>query len=283
MGIRKLKPITPGTRHYSVNKYEELTTDKPYKPLLKPIKKSGGRNNTGKITSRHRGGGHKRRYRIIDWKRNRFGDKATVETIEYDPNRSSFIALVSYKDGEKRYILCPFGLEVGTVLEQGPDSELNPGNALPLEKIPTGFSVHNIEMKPGKGGQLVRSAGQSAQVVGFDKKYAQIKLPSGEIRMVLKTCYATLGRVSNPEHENIIQGKAGRNRWRGIKPQTRGMAMNPVDHPMGGGEGRSKSGGGRLHPRSPWGKNAKGAKTRKLKNSSNKLIIRRRKNKKQGK
>jgi len=280
MATRLLKPITPGTRHYSVSSFDEVTTDKPYKPLTKSIKRSGGRNNAGRITSRHRGGGHKRKYRVIDWKRDKFGKKATVETIEYDPNRSAYIALVKYGDGERRYILAPEKLQVGETIESGPNAELKVGNTLPLGNIPAGFTIHNIEMKPGKGGQLVRSAGQEAQVVGFDGKYAQIKLPSGEIRMILKSCLATIGRVSNSEHENVLYGKAGRNRWRGIRPQTRGMVMNPVDHPMGGGEGNSKSGGGRQHPRSPWGKYAKGLKTRRKKNKSNKLIIRRRKTKK---
>ncbi|MGQ9818808.1 MAG: 50S ribosomal protein L2 [Candidatus Kapaibacteriales bacterium] len=277
MGIRILKPITPGTRHYSVDTYEDITTDTPYGPLVVPLKRSGGRNNTGRITSRHRGGGHKRRYRIIDFKRDKRGMKAKVETIEYDPNRSARIALVRYEDGERRYILAPDGLKVGNTIYAGPDAEYNDGNALPLRNIPVGLFIHNIELKPGKGGQLARSAGVFAQLVGLDDKYAQIKLPSGEIRMVLNSCYATIGRVSNPDHENIMLGKAGRSRWLGIRPQTRGMAMNPIDHPNGGGEGRSKSGGGRQHPRSPWGQLAKGLKTRKKRKLSNKYIIRGRK------
>lgn len=277
MGIRILKPITPGTRHYSVDTFEDITTDKPYEPLLVTLKSSGGRNNTGRITSRHRGGGHKRRYRIIDFKRDKRGIKAVVETIEYDPNRSARIALVHYDDGERRYILAPDGLKVGNTIYSGPEAEYNDGNALPLKNIPIGLFIHNIELKPGKGGQLARSAGVFAQLVGLDEKYAQIKLPSGEIRMVLNSCYATIGRVSNPDRENIILGKAGRSRWLGIRPQTRGMAMNPIDHPNGGGEGRSKSGGGRQHPRSPWGQIAKGLKTRKRNKLSNKYIIRRRK------
>lgn len=277
MAIRLLKPITPGTRQYSVSTFEEITTDKPYKKLTVALKRTGGRNNTGRITSRHRGGGHKKRYRIIDFKRNKFDMNATVDTIEYDPNRNARIALVTYEDGEKRYILAPEKLKVGDKIKNGPNADLELGHALPLKKIPAGFNVHNVEMKPGKGGQLVRSAGQEAQVAGHDGKYAQLKLPSGEIRAILGECMATIGKVSNSEFENMLIGKAGRNRWRGIKPQTRGMAMNPVDHPMGGGEGTSKSGGGRLHPRSPWGKLAKGKKTRKNNKASNKHIIRKRK------
>ena len=274
MGLRQLKPITPGTRFYSVSTFDEVTTDKPYKPLLTPIKKSGGRNNTGRITSRHRGGGHKRQYRIIDFKRNKIDMPAEILTIEYDPNRSARIALVKYEDGEHRYILAPDKIKVGDKIITGPDAEFKDGNALPLYRIPIGLFIHNIELKPGKGAQLVRSAGMSAQLVAVDSKYAQIKLPSGEIRLVPTKCYATLGVVSNSDHENILQGKAGRNRWRGIRPQTRGMAMNPIDHPMGGGEGTSKSGGGRQHPSTPWGKYTKGLKTRKKRNLSDKYIIR---------
>lgn len=279
MAIRTLKPITPGTRFYSISAFEEITTDKPYKPLLVSLKKSGGRNNTGRITSRHRGGGHKRKYRIIDFKRNKIGINATVETIEYDPNRSARIALVKYDDGEYRYILAPDKIKVGQVIQTGPDSEYNDGNALPLNKIPVGLYVHNVEMKPGKGGQLVRSAGMGAQLVANDKNYATLKLPSGEMRMILNRCYATLGTVGNSDHENIMWGKAGRLRWKGIRPQTRGMAMNPIDHPMGGGEGTSKSGGGRQHPSTPWGKYTKGLKTRKKKNQSDRYIVRGRKSK----
>ncbi len=276
MGIRHLKPITPGTRFYSVSTFDEITVQRPEKSLLEPIKKSGGRNNTGRITSRHRGGGHKRRYRIIDFKRNKIGVSAQVMTIEYDPNRTCRIALLEYADGEKRYILAPDKIKVGDTLMSGEGSELRDGNALPLSKIPVGLHVHNIEMKPGKGGQMARSAGTSAQLVGIDGKMAQLKLPSGEIRMVPSVCMATLGTVSNAMHENILYGKAGRMRWFGVRPQTRGMAMNPIDHPNGGGEGRSKSGGGRQHLRSPWGQLAKGLKTRKKKKASNSLIIRRR-------
>jgi len=280
MAIRQLKPITPGTRFYSISTFEEITTDKPYKPLLRPIKRTGGRNNTGRITSRHRGGGHKRRYRIIDFKRNKIGINATVETIEYDPNRSARIALVKYEDGERRYILAPDKIKVGDTIVSGPDAEFKDGNALPMKNIPIGLYIHNIEMKPGKGGQMVRSAGESAQLVAVEGKHATVKLPSGELRMVPSVCYATLGTVSNTDWENIMLGKAGRNIWRGKKPQTRGMAMNPIDHPMGGGEGTSKSGGGRQHPRSPWGQLAKGLKTRKKGKHSDKYIVRRRKTRK---
>jgi large subunit ribosomal protein L2 len=274
MGLRILKPITPGTRHYSVSSFDELTTDRPYKPLVESIKKSGGRNNTGRITSRHRGGGHKRLYRIIDFKRKKIGVFATVETIEYDPNRSARIALLNYDDGVKAYIIAPDKIKVGDRIVSSPDAEYKDGNALPLYKIPVGLFVHCIEMKPGKGAQLARSAGTFGQVVNVDEKHAQVKLPSGEVRMVLRDCYATLGIVSNSVHENIILGKAGRSRWLGIRPQSRGMAMNPIDHPMGGGEGRSKSGGGRQHPVSPTGKYAKGLKSRKKRNPSNKYIVR---------
>ena len=280
MALKVFKPITPGTRFYSVPTFEEITTDKPYKKLVVPLKKSGGRNNTGRITSRHRGGGHKRNYRIIDFKRNKIDIPATVQTIEYDPNRTARIALVKYNDGEMRYILAPDKLKVGEVIMTSPTAEFKDGNALPLKKIPVGLFIHNIEMKPGKGGQLVRSAGNAAQLVANEGKFATIKLPSGEIRMIPNVCYATLGTVSNTDHFNISYGKAGRTRWFGVRPQTRGMAMNPVDHPMGGGEGTSKSGGGRLHPRSPWGKNAKGLRTRNPKKKSSKLIVRSRNSRK---
>lgn len=276
MAIRIFKPITPGTRFYSVSTFDEVTSAKPEKSLTAPLKKSGGRNNTGRITSRHRGGGHKRRYRIIDFKRNKFDVPGKVQTIEYDPNRSCRIALVEYQDGEKRYILAPSKLKVGQTVVSGVNAELQEGNTLPLYKIPVGMFIHNIELKPGKGGQIVRSAGTGAQLVGSDGNYAQVKLPSGEIRMVPSKCLATLGTVGNADHENIQHGKAGRKIWMGIRPQTRGMAMNPIDHPMGGGEGRSKSGGGRQHPRSPWGQLAKGLKTRKPGKKSDDLIIRRR-------
>ena len=276
MGIRASKPTTSARRFYTVSTFEELTTDTPEKSLLAPIKKSGGRNNRGRITSRHRGGGHKRRYRIIDLKRNKFGVAATVTTIEYDPNRSARICLLEYADGDKRYILAPNGVKVGDTLMSGPDVEIRDGNCTPIARIPLGSFVHNIELSPGRGGQLGRSAGAGAQVTARTADFTSVKLPSGEVRMIRNVCYATMGTVGNADHENISLGKAGRKRWLGVRPQTRGMAMNPVDHPMGGGEGRSKSGGGRQHPRSPWGKLAKGAKTRKRNKASNKFIVRKR-------
>ncbi len=276
MALRKLKPITPGTRFYSVSTFEEITKSTPERSLLAPLKKSGGRNNTGRITSRHRGGGHKRRYRIIDFKRNKHGINARVEAIEYDPNRTARIALLKYDDGELRYILAPGSVKVGDILQSGPSAEIRDGNALPLSKIPVGSFIHNVEMKPGKGGQIARSAGNAVVLVARDEKNAQIKLPSSEVRLVPVTCLATLGTIGNSDHENISYGKAGRMIWFGVRPQSRGMAMNPVDHPMGGGEGRSKSGGGRQHPRSPWGQLAKGLKTRKKRKLSNKYIVRRR-------
>lgn len=277
MAVRKLRPMTPATRFYSINTFEEVTCTTPEKSLLAPLSKSGGRNNHGRITSRHRGGGHKRRYRIIDFKRNKIGIPGRIETIEYDPNRTAFIALVVYADGEKRYILAPDGLKVGEPITSGADAEIKDGNALPLQNIPVGSFIHNIELKPGKGGQIARSAGNAAQLVAKEGRYAQVKLPSGEVRLVQVVCYATLGTVSNRTHENISLGKAGRSRWLGKRPHVRGMCMNPVDHPNGGGEGKSKSGGGRQHPVSPWGKYAKGLKTRKKKNLSNKYIIKSRK------
>ena len=278
MALRILKPITPGTRFYSVSSFNEVTPGaQPEKSLLAPKKKSGGRNNTGRITSRHRGGGHKQKYRIIDFKRRKHGIAAEVMSIQYDPNRTCRIALLRYEDGELAYILAPGKLKVGQKVMSGPNADLQDGNALPMEKIPVGMFAHNIELKPGKGGQMVRSAGTGAQLVGFDGGMAQVKLPSGEIRKVQQTCMATLGVVGNSDHENILYGKAGRMRWLGVRPQTRGMAMNPIDHPMGGGEGRSKSGGGRQHPRSPWGQLAKGLKTRKNKKKSTDLIVRKRK------
>lgn len=277
MAIRKLRPYTPSTRFYSVPTYEEVTKTVPEKSLLRPVKKSGGRNNLGRITSRHRGGGHKRMYRVIDFKRERHGVEAKVAAIEYDPNRSARIALVQYVDGEKRYIIAPDGLKVGQKVNSGSGVEVQVGNSLPLSEIPVGTFVHNVEIKPGKGGQLGRSAGNSLQLMAKEGDFATVKLPSGEVRKVPVICYATVGVVGNLDHENLSLGKAGRSRWLGIRPQTRGMAMNPVDHPMGGGEGRSKSGGGWQHPESPWGKYAKGLKTRKRKSPSNKYIVKRRK------
>ena len=276
MAIRKLKPRTPATRFYSISTFEEITKGKPEKKLLQPLKKSGGRNNLGRITSRHRGGGHKRQYRIVDFKREkRIPGKVTA--IEYDPNRSARIALIQYPDGDERYILAPDGLKAGQTIQSGPEAEVQTGNAIPLNNIPVGTFVHNVEMVPGKGGQMGRSAGNSLQLMAKEGDFATLKLPSGEVRKLPLQCYATIGVVGNLDHENISLGKAGRSRWLGIRPQTRGMAMNPVDHPMGGGEGRSKSGGGWQHPESPWGQYAKGLKTRKRKRQSNKYIVKRRK------
>ncbi|MBN1448453.1 MAG: 50S ribosomal protein L2 [Bacteroidetes bacterium] len=279
MAVRKLRPMTPATRFYSISTFEEVTCTTPEKSLVAPLKKSGGRNNQGRITTRHRGGGHKRRYRIIDFKRNKIGVPGRIETIEYDPNRSAYIALVVYADGEKRYILAPNGVKVGEHIMNGPDAEIKDGNTLPMQNIPVGSFIHNIELKPGKGGQIARSAGNAAQLVAKEGKYAQVKLPSGEVRQIRLECSATLGEVGNKTHENLSLGKAGRSRWLGKRPSVRGMCMNPVDHPNGGGEGKSKSGGGRQHPVSPWGKYAKGLKTRKKKNLSNKYIIKSRKKK----
>ncbi len=253
--------------------FSEITTAKPEKSLLRPLKKTGGRNNLGRITVRHRGGGHKRRYRLIDFKRDKFDVPAKVATIEYDPNRSARISLLHYADGEKRYIIAPQGLNVGDVVVAGEQVDIKPGNALPLRAIPLGTNLHNIEMKPGKGGQLIRSAGTVAQLVAKDEQYAQLRLRSGEIRRIRIECMATVGAVSNPENMNINLGKAGRNRWLGRRPTVRGVAMNPVDHPHGGGEG--KTSGGR-HPVTPWGKPTKGYKTRKRRDTD-KYIVRRRK------
>jgi large subunit ribosomal protein L2 len=274
MAIRKLAPVTPGTRFASYAGFEEITKSSPEKSLLVPIKRTGGRNSNGRITSRHMGGGHKRFYRIIDFKRNKDNIPATVAAIEYDPNRSSRIALLHYVDGEKRYILAPKGLKVGDRLESGEKVDIRVGNTMPLKNIPLGTDIHNVELKAGKGGQMVRSAGTFAVLAAREGNYATLKMPSGEIRKVRVECRATIGVMGNAEHENISLGKAGRSRWLGIRPQTRGMAMNPVDHPMGGGEGKSKSGGGRRHPKSPWGQLAKGLKTRNKKKASTKLIVR---------
>ncbi|SMC26139.1 LSU ribosomal protein L2P [Desulfacinum hydrothermale DSM 13146] len=273
MGIRKVKPRSAGTRFITYPIFEEITKKEPEKSLLEPVKKSGGRNANGRVTVRHRGGGHKRRYRIIDFKRNKDGVPAKVAAIEYDPNRSARIALLHYVDGEKRYILAPVGLKVGDQLLSGSNAEIRVGNCLPLENMPLGTIVHNIEMIPGKGGQMVRSAGTGAQVMAKEGRYCTLRMPSGEMRMVPIKCRATVGQVGNIDHENVSYGKAGRTRWLGRRPKVRGVAMNPVDHPMGGGEGRSS--GGR-HPCTPWGKPTKGYRTRKAKNSD-RLIIRRRK------
>jgi large subunit ribosomal protein L2 len=269
--------MTPATRFYSVSTFEEVSKAKPEKALLEPIKKSGGRNNLGRITSRHRGGGHKRMYRKVDFKRERHGVLAKVVAIEYDPNRSARLALLQYVDGERRYIVAPDGLKIGHKVMSGSGVEVQVGNALPLSEIPVGTFVHSVELRPGKGGQLGRSAGNSLQLMAKEGDFATLKMPSGEVRKLPVICQATVGVVGNLDHENISVGKAGRSRWLGIRPQTRGMAMNPVDHPMGGGEGRSKSGGGWQHPESPWGKYAKGLKTRRRKNQSNRYIVKRRK------
>jgi large subunit ribosomal protein L2 len=270
MGIKRINPVTPGQRFKLAVTFEALTASRPEKSLLAPLKKSGGRNDTGKMTMRNRGGGHKRRYRIIDFKRNRF-ESAEVLTIEYDPNRTAFISLVQYADGEKRYIVAPKGIKVGQKITSGPGSTPDLGNALPLGEIPLGTTVHNIEMKPGKGAEICRSAGTSAQLVAKDGKYAVIKLPSGESRMILITCFATIGEVSNGDHQLQISGKAGRSRWLGRRPRTRPAAMNPVDHPQGGGEGRSKGGQARTRK----GTMSKGLKTRSKKKKSSRLILER--------
>lgn len=274
MGIRKFEPTTPGTRWMSVSTFEEITKSKPEKSLLRPLHKTGGRNNNGHITSRHRGGGHKRFYRVIDFKRNKVGVEAKVAAIEYDPNRSARIALLYYKDGEKRYMLAPDGLKVGEMLVSGPTAEIKVGNAMPMANIPVGSFVHNVELLPGRGGQIARSAGASAYLMAKEGDVVQLKMPSGEIRNVRAVCYATVGVVSNLEHENVIIGKAGRSRWMGIRPQSRGVVMNPVDHPHGGGEGKSPQ--GNPHPVSPWGWHTKGKKTRKPKKQSSKYIVKRR-------
>jgi large subunit ribosomal protein L2 len=273
MGIKKIKPITAGQRFKSVNTFEELTNDEPLKKLVISKKGSGGRNNNGRITSRRRGGGHKNLYRVIDFKRDKLNITAKVESIEYDPNRSSNIALLCYKDGERRYILAPNGLRVGNTVLSGENTPIKVGNSMPLKNIPSGTFVHNIELKPKKGGQIVRGAGTAAQIMAKEGKYVTLKMPSSEVRLVLGECYATIGEVGNIDHENISLGKAGRNRWLGRRPKVRGVAMNPVDHPMGGGEG--KSSGGR-HPCTPWGKPTKGFKTRKKRNPNDKFIVKKR-------
>lgn len=274
MAIKKLRPMTPGTRFMSKSSFEEVTKDTPEKSLTVSLKKSGGRNNHGRITTRFVGGGHKRKYRIIDFKRNKTGIPAKVYSIEYDPNRTCRIALLHYADGEKRYILAPEGLKVGTTVFSGTGSDIIVGNALPLKEMPLGSFIHNVELKPGKGGQLGRSAGAALQVLAKEGEFAQLKMPSGEVRSVRLDCMATYGSIGNSEQENISWGKAGRKRWKGRRPHVRGVAMNPVDHPMGGGEGKTSGGG---HPVSPWGQKAKGLKTRKHKKQSNKFIIKRRK------
>ncbi len=272
MAIRKVKPTSNARRQYTLDAFDDITSSKPEKKLLAPLKHKAGRNNTGRITTRHQGGGHKRRYRIIDFKRNKQGIPAQVATIEYDPNRSARIALLAYADGEKRYIIAPDGVKVGMTLQSGPDAPPESGNCLPLSEIPLGTQVHAIEMRPGKGAQLARSAGASAQLMAREGKYATLKLPSGETRLVPARCMATIGVASNVDHMNIDFGKAGRKRWLGVRPKTRGVAMNPIDHPMGGGEGKASGG----LPRSPSGVPAKGYKTRKKNKQSDKYIVRRR-------
>jgi len=273
MPVKIYKPTSPGRRGMSASTFEEITVDRPEKSLLAPLKKKAGRNNQGRITVRHRGGGHKRRYRLIDFKRDKYDIPATVATIEYDPNRTARIALLNYADGEKRYILAPDGLKVGDKLMSGPEAEIRTGNALPIYRIPLGTQLHNIELQPGKGGQLARSAGTSAQLLAKEGAYAQVRLPSGEVRYINQNCLATIGQVGNTEHSNLNLGKAGRKRWLGIRPTVRGSAMDPNSHPHGGGEGAAPI--GMPGPKTPWGKPALGAKTRKNKRTD-KYIVRRR-------
>ncbi|WP_368901742.1 50S ribosomal protein L2 [Oceanobacillus oncorhynchi] len=275
MAIKKYKPTSNGRRNMSGSDFAEITTNTPEKSLLAPLSKRGGRNNQGKLTVRHHGGGHKRQYRIIDFKRDKDGVPGRVATIEYDPNRSANIALIHYADGEKRYILAPKNVKVGQVIESGENADIKVGNALPLGSIPVGTVIHNIELKPGRGGQIARSAGAEAQILGREEKYTLVRLASGEVRLILTTCRATIGQVGNIEHELIRVGKAGRSRWKGIRPTVRGSVMNPNDHPHGGGEGRAPI--GRKSPMSPWGKPTLGYKTRKRNKPSDKYIVRRRK------
>lgn len=274
MPVKVYKPTSPGRRGMSVSTFEEITRTKPEKSLLAPLKQKAGRNNQGRITVRHRGGGHKQRYRIIDFKRDKYDVPATVSSIEYDPNRTARIALLTYVDGEKRYILAPLGLKVGDKVMSGPKAEIRVGNALPIYRIPLGTQLHNIELQPGKGGQLVRSAGVSAQLLAKEGDYAQIRLPSGEVRLISQNCLATIGQIGNIDHSNIVLGKAGRKRWLGIRPTVRGSAMDPNSHPHGGGEGRSPI--GMAGPKTPWGKPALGAKTRKNKRTEQYIVRRRR-------
>ncbi len=274
MGIKKYKAITPGQRYKQSLDFGDIPNIKPEKSLTVPLKRSGGRNNQGRLTARNKGGGHKRKYRLIDFKRDKRTIPAEVESVEYDPNRSVNIALLKYADGERRYILAPLGVKTGDILVSGPNSEIKVGNALPLGNIPIGTKIHNVELNPGKGGQLVRSAGVMAQIIGREGQYVQVKLPSGEVRMFRKECYATMGQLGNLDHANIVYGKAGAKRWRGVRPHTRGTAMNPIDHPHGGGEGKNK---GYKQPVSATGLPCKGYKTRKKNKLSDKYIIKRRK------
>ncbi|EJH4645368.1 50S ribosomal protein L2 [Staphylococcus delphini] len=277
MALKHYKPITNGRRNMTTLDFAEITKSEPEKSLLQPLPKKAGRNNQGKLTVRHHGGGHKRQYRVIDFKRNKDGIPGKVDSIQYDPNRSANIALIVYADGEKRYIIAPKGLEVGQIIESGSDADIKVGNALPLKDIPVGSVIHNIELKPGRGGQLARSAGASAQVLGKEGKYVLVRLRSGEVRMILSTCRATIGQVGNLQHELVNIGKAGKSRWLGKRPTVRGSVMNPNDHPHGGGEGRAPI--GRPSPMSPWGKPTLGKKTRRGKKRSDKLIVRGRKRK----
>ena len=277
MGIKRYNPTTPSRRGMTVSTFDEITKSTPEKSLLAPLNKKGGRNSYGRITVRHIGGGNKRKYRVIDFKRNKDGMNATVIGIEYDPNRSANIALLEYEDKERRYILAPIGLKDGDTVRSGADADIKPGNALPIENIPVGTMVHNVEMKPGKGGQLVRSAGNAAQILAKEGAYAHLRLPSGEMRLIAVKCKATIGEVGNADYENIHLGKAGKTRNLGIKPSVRGAVMNPNDHPHGGGEGKCPI--GRPSPMTPWGKKAQGIKTRKAKKASSKLIVRRRNDK----
>jgi large subunit ribosomal protein L2 len=274
MALKKFRPTTASRRFAVLSGFDEITASEPERSLVKSMKQKAGRNSKGRVTVRHRGGGHKRRYRIIDYRRDKTGVPGKIAEIEYDPNRSANIALVHYVDGEKRYILAPLGLRKGSEIVSGPDVEPATGNAMPLRRIPLGLFVHNIELEPGRGGQLVRGAGGSAQLMSREGKFANLKLPSGEIRMINVNCMATVGQIGNTDHAGTKDGKAGRRRWRGTRPTVRGVAMNPVDHPMGGGEGRSSGGG---HPVSPWGKLAKSGRTRKKRKPSNKSIVKRRK------
>lgn len=274
MALKQYKPTSPARRYFSVSTFEEITKTKPEKSLVKPLKKTGGRNNQGRLTARHVGGGHKRMYRVIDFKRDKINVPGKVAAIEYDPNRSARIALINYADGEKRYILMPLGLKVGDTIISSDTADIKPGNTLPLANIPVGTIIHNVELTLGKGGQMARSAGSGAQLMAKEGKYASLRLPSGEMRMVLQGCKATIGQVGNTDHENISLGKAGRSRWKGTRPTVRGVVMNPRDHPHGGGEGKSPI--GRKTPSTPWGKPALGTKTRPKK-ASDKLIVRRRK------
>lgn len=279
MALKTFRPLTPSQRFKALPSFEEITKSKPEKSLTEIKRRTGGRNNAGRKTARHRGGGHKKRYRIIDFKRSRRDITAEVIAIEYDPNRSARLCLLQYTDGEKAYILAPAGITVGTKVAAGEQVDPSLGNALPLKSIPLGLALHNIELTPGRGGQIVRSAGSQAILSNREAGYALVKMASGELRKINEECYATIGQVGNVEHMNVSSGKAGRSRWLGIRPQTRGMAMNPIDHPMGGGQGKSKGGGGRHHPMSPWGQLSKGFKTRQKRKASDRFIVQRRKKK----